>query len=840
MLHLKKTRSDNQTNLQTQADRKHPLAKCEECPLAQRGRYVPTRFPDGDLDPTGGPLLAFVGEAPATYEIAKGEPFVGMSGQLLTSVLDQYGLTREQVVLTNAVSCHYPKDMKKLPKEAIAACQPRLLGELELAKVTTVVPMGNSAVQSVFPKDISKTGITRLRAGRPKSSSLLREGTLVVPTFHPAACLRSQEKTPYLVGDIAKAIAGNSLPKKWYEPTIKIIHLEDGYFMEALDTIRQIISLNSGMPVFLDIETSREKDVSFGNVHKDKMLCIGIGPSDMMNEDTVFVFHADCFEKKIVRSAFMEMLDKCEIVCQNGKFDLGVIRSCLGYKDYVGPELGGDTMLQSYTLNEYGGVHGLEYMGMELLGTDDWKHVIEPYLRGPDGKGEVDYANVPRDILFKYNAFDVHVTRLLYGFFSEEIDRLGLTSGYRFMLRESNMLTLVEPRGMGFDSVYSQGLSDKYDNERMGLEALLPTVSDPSASTKKLREPHPLNCNSPKQVTQYLLSKGVKVEDTEADTLTALLPKFEIKEEAKDVIRTILEIRGITKMDGTFVRGMRERVTAAGTVHPSFLIHGTTSGRLSARNPNSQNIPRAKEIKRQFISSDPGRILVGVDMSQAELRVLTWLAREEITRDIFNDPSRDLFVELCRSMFPDLFGGQEDAFVKAHPIRPLVKGFAYGMAYGRTASGIAADPEFNMTVQEAQKHMDTFQKTVPKITRYLESVANKACRSEPLISPFGRHRRFHLVTDMNRHAVRNEAKAFPAQSTASDIVVEAACRLTFDHHIPIVNLVHDAIYAEATPDEAPEMMTLISKVMIESGEELVDGYVRFATEAHSGHDWSQV
>jgi DNA polymerase-1 len=105
----------------------------------------------------------------------------------------------------------------------------------------------------------------------------------------------------------------------------------------------------------------------------------------------------------------------------------------------------------------------------------------------------------------------------------------------------------------------------------------------------------------------------------------------------------ILDIRAITKMDGTFVTGLRKRTTPEGTVHPSFLIHGTTSGRLSARNPNSQNIPRADQIKRQFIARSEDRILVGVDMSQAELRVLTWLAKEELTRDIFNDPSRRSF-----------------------------------------------------------------------------------------------------------------------------------------------------------------------------------------------------
>jgi uracil-DNA glycosylase family 4 len=794
---------------------------------------VPTRFTT-----SGKSDIVIIGEAPAKHEIAKGEPFVGMSGQLLGSVLDAQGLTRDEVTLMNACACHYPQSFKKLPKEAITACQPRVLAEIESVGATTVVPMGNSAVQSVFPKDVARKGITALRAGRPKHSDLLGDSISVVPTFHPAACLRSQEKTPHLITDIGKAASADNLPSLWYEPTWETVSTDTNTISEISFKLQEIIAANIGENVFVDIEVGAEKDSSYGNVHMQKMLCIGIGSSDPTNQDHVFVFHANCFEARYIRQLLMSLLEKCRVVCQNGKYDVGVLRAWLRYDDFTGPSLAEDTMLQSYSLNEYGGVHGLEYMGMEYLGTSDWKHDIEPYLRGEDGKGEVDYANIPESILHKYNAFDVHSTRLLFPFFAEQIDRLGLTSGYRLSIRASNMLTLVEPRGMGFDVEYSQHLSDEYDKEKEEVAKGLPIVSDPDSKSKHLREPHPLNPDSPKQVMQYL--ERYNIEDTAADTLAALLPKYEVKEEDKDVIRTILAIRGITKMDGTFVRGMRERVTASGTVHPSFLIHGTTSGRLSARNPNSQNIPRAKQIKRQFISSRPDRVLVGVDMSQAELRVLTWLAEEELARDIFNDPSRDLFVELCRSMFPNKFRDVPDALVKSDPIRPLVKGFAYGMAYGRTAAGIAADPEFNMKVPEAQGHMDTFKKTVPKITAYLEDVADRACRGEALVSPWGRHRRFHLVTELNKHAVRNEAKSFPAQSTASDIVLEAACRLTFNYHVHIVNLVHDAIYAEAKPEEAQEVADLISRVMIQVAEELVDGYVKFATDSKIGTNWAEV
>jgi DNA polymerase-1 len=208
------------------------------------------------------------------------------------------------------------------------------------------------------------------------------------------------------------------------------------------------------------------------------------------------------------------------------------------------------------------------------------------------------------------------------------------------------MLQYVEPRGLGFDIPYSQELADQYQGEREDLERGLPEVCDPEAKGKHLRVPHKLNVDSPDQVQKYYRDAGIDLENTEADTLRGLLDNGVLRPDVHATTQLILDIRAITKMDGTFVTGLRKRTTAEGTVHPSFLIHGTTSGRLSARNPNSQNIPRAEQIKRQFIARSEDRILVGVDMSQAELRVLTWLAKEELTRDIFNDPSRDLFVEL--------------------------------------------------------------------------------------------------------------------------------------------------------------------------------------------------
>jgi DNA polymerase I-like protein with 3'-5' exonuclease and polymerase domains len=171
------------------------------------------------------------------------------------------------------------------------------------------------------------------------------------------------------------------------------------------------------------------------------------------------------------------------------------------------------------------------------------------------------------------------------------------------------MLQFVEPRGLGFDSEYSQELADQYAEERKDLERGLPTVCDPEAKGKHLRVPHKLNVDSPDQVQKYYRDAGIDLDDTEADTLRILLDDRSIADSVRSTTQLILDIRAITKMDGTFVTGLRKRTTPEGTVHPSFLIHGTTSGRLSARNPNSQNIPRAEQIKRQFVARSDDRIL---------------------------------------------------------------------------------------------------------------------------------------------------------------------------------------------------------------------------------------
>lgn len=765
-----------------------------------------------------------MGEAPAKNEIRQGEPFVGASGKLLNAVLAHHSIDRDNILLTNACSCHYPDSMKKLPPEAIDACRPRLLRELQDAGVDTVVTMGNSASAPLLPKDESRKGITKLRAGPPKRIKDPIEVELV-PTFHPAYCLRSQAMFPLMLGDISKAIH-KERPILWYEPSVIVI--DDP--KETYKYFTEITALNRGEGVVVDTESGRDKDTSFGRDDGPygRVLCVGIGPTNVADEDVVYVFTDNALSTPGSRRLLAECLEACGVIAQNGKYDLGVLMNYLDMREPF--NLIDDTMLASYCLYEVGGIHGLKYMGQEVLGTPEWEQEIKPYISKDQG-----YATIPRDMLYKYNAFDVHVTRLLRGYFSNLIEEQGLNRLYNWLThRVSRMLTKVEARGMGFDLEESEKIGAELDLEIARIEEQFPLFNYATKKYPEGREVQ-LNPGSWMQVQQYLKQNNIHVESTDEDHLNALLELRRTPEHVKGVLGLILEARGVGKLKSTYVDGPQKRLTAAGRVHTTYLIHGTTTGRLSSRGPNLQNIPRSGPIKRQFIPA-PGKKLIGLDYSQAELRVLTWLAKEETLRAIFEDPEQDLFVELCQRMVPGFDDFTKDEKAKT---RTLIKTFAYGVSYGRTAAGIAADPAFNMSVSQAQAQMDLFNAGIPRVKEFQADVVQRIHNGEDLINPFGRHRRFYLITDANRTSVENEAMAYLPQSTASDIGLEAACRLS-DQGVYIVNLVHDALYAEAPVDEVDDTIALMDKVMVEVGEEVTEGYVRFKTDHKIGNRWSDV
>lgn len=150
---------------------------CTRCPLsAHRTRVV---FGVGDPDAD----LMFVGEAPGRDEDLQGEPFVGRSGKLLDKlVLEELGVDRSRFYIANVVKCRPPDNRDPKPEE-IASCRPYLEAQLALIAPTVVITLGNFATKLLLQTDL---GITKVR-GR----AYPLDGRHLVPTYHPAAALRS-------------------------------------------------------------------------------------------------------------------------------------------------------------------------------------------------------------------------------------------------------------------------------------------------------------------------------------------------------------------------------------------------------------------------------------------------------------------------------------------------------------------------------------------------------------------------------------------------------------------------------------------------------------------------
>ncbi|MBK5233300.1 MAG: uracil-DNA glycosylase [Thermoleophilia bacterium] len=169
---------------------------CVKCPLSESRTQVV--FGAGNADAE----LMFVGEAPGAEEDRQGLPFVGRSGALLTSMLENAGISREDVFIANTLKCRPPENRDPTRQE-IETCQPWLFEQIRLIEPRVVATLGNFATKLLSGDE---TGITRVH-GKPQVKQLGVRTVFLLPLFHPAAALRARGTSELLAADI------NALPE---------------------------------------------------------------------------------------------------------------------------------------------------------------------------------------------------------------------------------------------------------------------------------------------------------------------------------------------------------------------------------------------------------------------------------------------------------------------------------------------------------------------------------------------------------------------------------------------------------------------------------------------------
>ena len=783
------TISSSETVEPSSPGRRHPLAKCEVCPLNDSNNvFVPS---GGNRNGS----ISIVGEAPGFQEAKKGVPFTGPSGKLLDLVLTEHGVDKEEVFLTNVCLCRPPGNATP-GKTAISACASRLKAELNEVHSESIVALGNTAAQAILD---TRTGITTLRTGPPRDSKLYPFAR-IIPTVHPAACLRSSDMFPMLVDDIGKLVRKDY--DEWQEPVFRVFD----------DAERACVAMQEMRTRFdtvvVDIECGFEKDTDFDHPDQYQMLCVGFSYAP---GKAIVIGEQACADPR-VRQGLRDVLESCKLIAHNGKFDLA------GLRRYGRGRLYFDTMLASYCVDERPGTHGLKYLATEILGAPQYDAEIHKYVK----KGE-SYGLIPRDVLYRYNAYDVACTWGLYEYYSDRLAKEGLRELHDMLCLFSDGLQPLEVEGIKIDIPYLDVLTDEHIAEMEKIKANIHRIVGDFRDVKG----EYMNPNSPKQVKEYFAEKSVRTdrESTDEEALRKLLDKGT---ETK-FVEALLEWRREAKLYGTYIKGARKRLRK-GRLHPTFLLHGTVTGRLACRNPNLQNVPRDSSIRRMFIPEE-GNLFVQGDYAQAELRVMATLAEDEFLREVFND-GRDLHSEVAERFFGP-------GFTKEQRIR--AKAVVFGLSYGREAYSLAE--EFKIPVAEARRYLETFFDAIPSIVDWRHSIEESVMGSQDdLVSPFGRHRRFWLITDDNKKDVLKEAYAFLPQGTASDICLHALVRMR--SYLPdachIRLPVHDSILVECPEADAEEVGEIVQRVMEETACDLMGNYVKWSVDVAIGASWGDL
>lgn len=579
--------------------------------------------------------------------------------------------------------------------------------------------------------------------------------------------------------------------------------------------------------------------------------------------------------KKMLRKFGEEVIENPNVVkvAWNYKFDDQIFQKYNIY--YRGVCL--DGMLAKYLLNEEK-PNDLKSMVRRYLPEYGDYEKQDKFDKIPWDKKEMEP-------LCHYGCQDTDYTLRLMLFFEKKLIDLGLYNTYRnLIMTASRVLTSVEKNGLYVDRAFNQELLDSYlPKIEAAKEAIynLPKLKkftklynqskiekyiakleeeienlDPRVDKRKIQSREqkianiragvfttkkelelirPVSLGSSVDLPQLMYSEEgfnfevIKKNDsgkpsTDEETLTNLRLTVKKPDSPKAVfLDSLLELRGLEKMYKTYIEGWHEKTQDDDRLHGRFLIHGTTSGRLSSAEPNAQQIPKTSvdpNIKKQLVAPK-GTLYIASDFSQAELRIMAHLSGDETYLNAFNsgqDPHLAIAATKYHVPYEEALKIYEDENHPDHKIwkvrRKQAKQIAFGLIYGIGAKLLAvklSDPKSGIIVtpEEAQKEMDIFFGQHPKLKTFLKKQEKFLRKNGYLVSLFGRKRRLPQIYSSDRgeeaYALRL-ALNFPCQSAASDMCLFGSILIYYlmrQGKLPptkSVCLVHDANYQITKPE----------------------------------------
>ena len=484
----------------------------------------------------------------------------------------------------------------------------------------------------------------------------------------------------------------------------------------------------------------------------------------------------------------------------------------------------GDPKLLSYTLDPARTSHSLADLAHDLFAYD----VPAPDAVLGKGKKAVTFAGLQLDQAATYACERASLALLTGRLLRQQLDAGGPAVKALFDELEmplSHVLEKLEERGIRVDPavLVAQGKAVAADIDKLRAEI-------------EAEAGHPLNPDSPLQLQKFLFEeRGLEASRKTKTGYSTDAAVLEELAQFDPVVNLILEYRTLTKLKGTYFDTLPNEINPrTGRMHTRFRQAVAQTGRLSSKDPNLQNIPIRTELGRRIreaFVADPGKVLVALDYSQIELRILAHLSEDKNFLSAFRDG-----VDVHRRTAAEVFSVPEPEVTAEQ--RRIAKAVNFGVIYGQTAFGLSR--QLGIPRGKAGSYIKAYLEKIPGVTRYMDELVDIADQRGFAETIFGRRRRIPELSrkGASRSYGERAARNTPIQGSAADIMkramiaVEAA--LAGVPWAQMLLTVHDELIFECDEGKIDELIKLASPLM-EGAAQLS---VPLKVDAGHGKSWA--
>jgi DNA polymerase-1 len=454
---------------------------------------------------------------------------------------------------------------------------------------------------------------------------------------------------------------------------------------------------------------------------------------------------------------------------------------------------------------------------------------IKPLLG--TGKSAITFDRVPIEEATKYAAEDADITLRLWQLFKPRLHASKVTRVYEGLERPLiPVLAKMERTGIKVDRDTLSRMSNAFAQKMAALESEIHEMAGEA-----------FNVGSPKQLGEIMFDKlgyegGKKGKNGAYSTGADILEDLAT---IHDLPKRVLDWRQLSKLKSTYTDALQDHINPdTGRVHTSYSIAGANTGRLASTDPNLQNIPvrteEGRRIREAFIA-ETGNVLVSLDYSQIELRILAHVAGIDSLKQAFRDG-----LDIHAMTASEMFDVPLDEMTS--DIRRQAKAINFGVIYGISGFGLARN--LRIPRAEAQGFIDRYFERFPGIKEYMDQTVTFAKEHNRVETLFGRviHTPEIKAKGPTAGFAKRAAINAPIQGTAADIIRRAMIKMpSAINHLPAKMLlqVHDELLFEVREDAVDSLIKSAKDVMETACDPVLNIDVPLIVDAGQGAHWAE-